>query len=366
MANLSRSRHGSVPLATDHGVRIADHVVDFERYEELMRERQLTVIERVSIRTNKTSKLHSQASKALICGRIVKQNSTKPELYERAIYCCQQRLCVGCYTAAHSAAVAAQMAEFAESQSLVGQRLVHAIFTTPRPQTAHEESYWTVVAKKAKASIRKQLTRWQRRRGDYYQFSIYDIGLHLKFEADTGLLWPHLHLAIVVNEYCQLTDEGGLITILESAYHNEIDDAACPRVRFENVGIIKPDRQLRPGRTEVTLTRTANLLAYAGRNTEDDDTPVSLAARDKLLQSLGISCTHTRSRRSSSGSKIKKARLPHEFPPDRLGATQTIVFPFNGGHFPIPADQYAATERQLLMDADAILRSQFSIARPDK
>lgn len=358
MADLKRRRHGTVATRNDQGVRIANRVVDFDSYADIMTNRRETVIERLSVRTQITDRLIEQACKALVCGRVVKQNTADLKIYERTEYCRQRRLCIGCYAAARSAAVAAQMAD---SQSLVGNKLLHIILTTPRPQTTNDETHWTAVAAKAMTAIRKQLTRWQRRIGDCYKIPSYVIGLHSKQDADTGLLWPHIHVGVVVNELCQVNGSDGLLQTLQFAYAAEIPDAACPKVNCENLGIIKSDSQLRRHRKEVSLTRTAHLLAYVSRSTEDDDTPESLARRDSLNMSLGIDSTHKRSRRTSDGSGIQRAQVAHAFPPDRLGDSQAYIFPFSGEPYAITANRVDEAKRQLLREAKSIVCSHLSI-----
>ena len=81
MADLKRRRHGTVATRNDQGVRIADRVVDFDSYADIMTNRQETVIARLSVRTQITNQLIAQACMALICGRVVKQNTVDLLVY---------------------------------------------------------------------------------------------------------------------------------------------------------------------------------------------------------------------------------------------------------------------------------------------
>jgi len=353
MPQLNRNRHGAVAAVDRRRVQIADHSVTFERYTELMHNHQQIVLCRFIAQPDVTQSVWRRAASALACGRVVKANSANPQLFELVDYCGQQQFCTRCYASAQAHAVAVQLAG---TPSLVGSRLLHVIFTTPRPYVVEDEVRWTSNAANAMHNIVDAITLWRRRKGEGYQVAAYNMGLHAKASDETGLLWPHVHLGIAVNPLCDFAGPDGLVPRLTSAFADAIPDATCPTVIHENLGIIQPDRKCRLGRKHVPLTRTHKLMEYTARSSEADDTPQSIARRDQLFRSIGLVTSHIRSRRASDGSKLAKARLPHRFPPDQLGNTQTYVFPFDGEPYAINPAQLSQVEKRLHDDAASLLQ----------
>lgn len=353
---LRRRRHGTVP--TKHGVRIADKIVDFGHYPDILDNHRQTVMARLSVRSTIDEELFRKAAMAMYCGRILKPDSGSPGCYERAIYCRQKRLCIPCYTIARRWAIDRLLDD---TPDLFGSRLVHMVFTAPKPYTPAEELLWVNTAKLAKSAIRKSITAWNRWTSGIGSINAYALGIHAKSSPDTQLLWTHIHLCLVVQEECTITGPDSIEQRMKAAYRSVIEGYRQPLVMTRDHGIITPDDQFRFGRDQVTVSHAVNQLAYATRYTEadDEDTPESVARRDHLFEVVELKSSHTISRRTSCGKVMKKSQMPHEFCPERLGCKNLRVVLYSGDYDDRPADQVAETKKQLFSEGLSMLKMQF-------
>lgn len=359
MGELLRRRHGTVP--TKNGVRIAEETVDFDSYPDILEKHRQTVMARVSVRSTIDEELLRRAAMAMYCGRILKPDSGSPGCFERAIYCRQKRLCIPCYTIARRGAIDLLMND---TPDLIGSRLVHMVFSAPKPYTPAEELFWVNTAKLAKSAIRKSITAWNDWTSGSGSIIAYAIGIHAKSSSDTQLLWTHMHLCLVVQEDCTITGPDSVEQRMKAAYRSVIEDYRQPLVMTTDHGIITPDNRLRSSGNQVKVSHAANQLAYATRYTEDDDedTPESVARRDRLFEAVELKSSHTISRRKSRGKVLKKSQMPHEYCPERLGCENLRVVLYSGVYDERPANQIARTKKQLFVDGLSMLNNQFDIS----
>jgi len=358
MGELLRRRHNTVP--TKNGVRIAKEIVDFDSYPDILQKHRNTVMARVSVRSTIDEELLRRAAMAMYCGRILKPDSGSPGCFERAIYCRQKRLCIPCYTIARRWAVDRLMDD---TPDLIGSRLVHMVFSAPKPYTPAEELFWVNTAKLAKSAIRKSITAWNRWTSGSGSIIAYALGIHAKPSPDTQLLWTHIHLCLVVHDACMITGPDSVEQRMKAAYHSVIADYRQPLVMTRDHGIITPDDRFRLGRDQVKYSHTANQLAYAIRYTEGGgvDTPDSVARRDQLFEAVDLKYSHILSRRSSRGKVLKKSQMPHEFCPERLGCKHLLVVNFDNDYDERPAYEIARTKKQLFNQGMKMLAKRFRV-----
>ncbi len=355
MATFARRRPGTIPPIAGDSVRIADHHVDLDRYEEIVTSQFEIVLARLGVRQSVTPLLLNQAAHALICGRTLATDHCNNRVFQSTYYCRYGRLCKCCYATNAKARAAVQLDEPA---AYMGMRLLHFVFTSPAVSTKQEELEWTARLHRARQGLLDATTTWKRRKGETCQIGHYVIGLHTKPSEGSSLQWPHLHLAMLVHPLCPVCSPGGLHAWYTRAYERALDVWPAPLVLLKDIGILATVAVNRSGRRRnvTTVKRACNLFAYASRNTEHNDTPDTVAARDQLFSDCGITTSYTRSRRRSGTKPLKRAAAPHAFPPDVQGEKRTLIYPLDGTDYrEIPPSQHHAEQHQLLLRARSIL-----------
>lgn len=366
MAELLRRRPSSLNSVSEDSVRVADRIVSCDRYGVLLGTRYETVIKRLSAYQSLTHTQINQAAHALICCRTLAANRSDQRLFQPSYYCRNRNLCRCCYALGARAAATAQLDDPA---AYMGMRLLQFVFTSPAVNTKQDEIEWTKRSHNAINPIAKATQAWRRRKGECHRIGHYVIGLHTKPPEGSSLHWPHLHLAIFVAKQCPINSADGLLAWYTAAYGEALGVISTPRVDVTDYGVLASvavNRNPR-GRKVITVKEAANVFAYASRNTEKDDTPETIAARDQLFRLCGIVTSHTRSRRRPRDAPLKKASAPHAFPAANLGKTRSIYYPLDGSDYKeIPPDQQNAVHSQLLAEALADLSPMASgyLTRP--
>ncbi|HBJ34979.1 MAG TPA: hypothetical protein DDZ51_09510 [Planctomycetaceae bacterium] len=336
MARPKRTRISHVPLTAGKTIRVADAELDFDQYRHhLARNAEHAMAQRHRIADP------NKVALALICGRFIAAKSPHDD-YEATMYCKAVRCCRRCYHCReHNRGESIANDAFAAKREL---NLMQYIFTMPRPKSKAEEVQFTAHAHGGIGRIVRAKQCWNRQRSNIPSQWIdsFAVGLHVKYEESTRLLWPHVHLAVVTGKAVRWGNapECGLYPCLKSAFEGS-EDFPGPVVitgqvdgRLGNKVLPNAKRERQHKSRIVTPAHLANVLAYCTRHTEDDDTPEAVVERDHLLTRLGITTTFKRSRlhhQNDPTSKQQKIQGPSEFHPVRLGKPSIYYLPLDGG-----------------------------------
>lgn len=369
MAKPKPARSSQMLPTAMRQIRIADKPRDFDTHADALADARGKILPAL---LEPGSPLTLQATvNAIVCSRFVASKGERGE-YEPTWYCRRTKLCVRCYhLLERSRAELLAAASLRNLPSDVRRRLIHLVFTMPAPKSYQQSLAYAESALNALPALTKAISAWNTRRKKVPAENLYDyaMGVHFKPTKSSPLLWSHIHLAIVAGSKVPIdsTASQGLRHYLGLAFEHAAALDFAPKVIAKKKGWIgervlpENERKDRRKGEAMTLNHLENTFAYVCRNDEDDDTPESTIARQRLLTDLGERPTFTRSRQSSSsaqgtsGSK-KRPRGPNSFHPVRLNKPFIYKFPLDGSKSVqvAPAD-YDREVAQMREEAQALV-----------
>lgn len=372
MAKAKRHRTSRERPADSPTIRIARRSVDFIRYRELLDEHFQIVLARQRRRNRNPNSDQSrrQAAHALACGTLVAPSTNDPLEYERAFYCGYRNICRVCMAMARRNN-ATSLIDFVCQH--LGSRVLSGVFTFPKATSRlEEEDQLRQIKNQVLPKLRNSIRNWQR--GGPASDTVHEtrevfgyvFGTHLKGDATEPLLWIHVHGVLFVHHLCKIKGEDGLENYLRRAFLKAVDLDLDPHVIFDKgtppwlddkgplrISHMPEAERIRQKRGKAcSIDHATNLVAYALRDSEENDTPEIIVHRDELCELVDLKKNYVRSQCPGTNRRS----LPHEFHPLRLGKSHCYLFPLDAGpHRRLSPEEYDHAIDEQLKLAQSII-----------